>query len=283
MTASGTAVTARHLDTLQRSARSEQLVIGLDQDAAGQAAAARTVDRAVQRWPETRVVTVAEGYDPADWVASHDDPAAALPPYTDRAQQQPAASWLARQAVQTYFANSRPEHRTEVEGQLGAAHAAAVALANVERTEAIRAGLEVTGRLELVEASHMASMLADARAQQNAAQQQRGQPQRVQAAHAEVSSPPAQADPARDPSQQPQDVSSLAVRARAVREQAQRAAAADEQQQAGTARRRPDHTSQGQQAQQQRQAEVEEQRRREEQRRADEERQRQERDTGLER
>jgi DNA primase catalytic core len=282
VTASGTAVTARHLDTLQRTATSEQLVIGLDQDAAGQAAAARTVDRAVQRWRDTRVVTLPEGYDPADWVASHEQPEQALPPYTDRQQQQPAAGWLAEQAVATYFAGSRPEHRHEVEGQLEAARAAAAALAHVERSEAIQAGLDVAQQLELVEASHMASLLADARAQQHSAGGQREQGQRSQpAAGAALAAPETSGHEAGQQGRS-RELSSLAERARAVREHAaQRTAAAEvQQQQQGTGGRSPARPG-CEREDEQRAAEAEEQHRREQQR-ADEERQRQERERAAE-
>lgn len=282
VTASGTAVTARHLDTLQRTASSEQLVIGLDQDAAGQAAAARTVDRAVQRWSDTRVVTLPEGFDPADWVASHDQAREALPPYTDRQQQRPAARWLAEQAVETYFAGSRLEHQQEVEGQLGAARAAAAALAPVERTEAMRAGLQVAQRLELVETSHMASLLADARTQQEQAQYQSETQKSPQTPGIPGGRPTVQAETEHGPTppRQERDVASLANRARALREHAaNRAAATSSEQQADTAGQTSRPTARGDHRDEhQRQAEHDEQRRREEQRRADEQRHRQERE-----
>lgn len=305
VTASGTAVTDRHLDTLQRTTTGQQIVIGLDQDAAGQAAAARTVDRAVQRWPDTRMVTLSEGSDPADWVASHDQPAEALLPYTDRQQHQAAAAWMAHHAVDAYFAAARPEHQTEVEGQLGAARAAATALAHADRAEAIQASLDVAQRLDLVETSHMARMLAEARSQVDTAHPAASQKPQPQSA-APLPSPPSTSSPRAEPEHgtthqnQEHDMNTLAERARALREQAAHRAAATADQQPTSPNQSPaarDDQRPHARQHEQRRAEHDEQQRREQQRRAEEEQRRrehehqieqqrqaeQQRDTGLER
>lgn len=297
VTASGTAVTERHLDTLQRTSQAEQIVIGLDQDAAGQDAAGRTVERAVQRWSETRVVTLPEGYDPADWVASHDEPADALPPYTDPHQQRPAATWLAHHAIDRHFATALPEDQHHEAGQLAAAQAAATALAHADFAAAIQAGLDASQRLDQVEASQMTTLLAEARSQQaTPIPSSTGSSQKP--TRPDPSTAPARAEPEHSTANQEQerDMSTLTQRTRALREQAAHRAAARTDQQPNHSPAAPGH--QRDQHEHQRQAEYEEHRRREQQRRAEEERQRreherqieqqhlaaeQQRDTGLER
>ncbi len=202
VTASGTAITDRHLDTLARTAEADRLVVGLDQDEAGQAATASAVQRAVTRWPDTRVAALPDGNDPADWVAAHaDDPQQALAAYTDERQQEPAAEWLAHRAIDQHFA-ARPQQETEVEGRLAAANAATQAVAHVDLARASHVGLDVAQRLQ-IEPQHVATMLANAR---------------TTTAAADTSRPPNLSEEAADTPQR--DTDSLVARARALRQQA---------------------------------------------------------------
>lgn len=260
VSASGTAVTDRHLDTVQRHNRADELVIGLDQDAAGQTAAARTVDRAARRWPDTRVATLPEGYDPADYVAEqYQHPSLALAPYTERAQQRPAARWLAERAVDAYFAARPDQHRSEVEGQLGAARAAAQALAPVDLGQASQAAIQVAQRLEM-DPAHMAAMLGAARMVEQP--HDRDTPLRAQ------EQPSAETGPSRADHDVTgsSSVSNLAERARALRERTQETAAPP--QQSGQREQRPAERASRDNSREQREAE----RRRSEQERQEQER-----------
>ena len=115
LAASGTAVTETHLDAV-RAAGADRAVIALDGDAAGQAAAERTVHRAAGRFEQIRVVSLPHGADPNEWAKQHaGDPDAAVRPFLDIEQQRSAADFLGERAIETYFEKHVPQHREEVE------------------------------------------------------------------------------------------------------------------------------------------------------------------------
>ncbi len=163
VTTSGTAVTTQHLQVLRRATHGRGLVLGLDGDEAGQAAAARAAERALQLGMDTRVVILPDGHDPASWVQAHTHaPEQAATPYLDAHQQRPAVELLADRAVEDYFAEHPPQHRDEVEGRLAAARAAATAIRHVDLAQASATGIQLAERLS-VDPVHMAGMLAEAR------------------------------------------------------------------------------------------------------------------------
>jgi DNA primase catalytic core len=160
---SGTAVTDAQLGMLRGLAgQHTDLIVGLDSDEAGQAANERAVQHARAAGFTPRVAALPDGQDPAEWVTSHAEPDEALAPYTDPAQTVSAATFLAQRAVEGYFSEHPPEHRDEVEGQLGAARAAAAALADVELHEASAAAYTTARTLDM-DPLAMLDMLTTAR------------------------------------------------------------------------------------------------------------------------
>lgn len=147
---SGTAVTPHHLAAIHTAADSQRLVLGLDSDTTGQQAQAQAAELALDLPRTITAVTLPDGHDPASWVAAHNsDPASALRPYLDPDTQTPAAALVIDQRITNYFANHPPQHRQEVEGQLGALRAAAPVLARLDQQQATEQGLRVTNQLNL--------------------------------------------------------------------------------------------------------------------------------------
>lgn len=156
---SGTAVTAAHLDGI-RAAGAERVIIALDGDAAGQAAAERTVHRAVSRFDDVRVVGLPDGTDPNDWAQRHaSEPDAAARPFLDTEQQRSAADFLAERAIESYFSHHPDQHRAEIEGQVVAAETAARALREVPAAAAVATGARLAYDLG-VDPGHMAERIA---------------------------------------------------------------------------------------------------------------------------
>lgn len=160
----GTAVTPQHLLTVHDAASSRRLVLGLDGDAAGQAAVARAADMALDLPRTATVVALPDGHDPASWVAAHrEDPQAALHPYLDHEAQTPAATLVIEHRIEAYFADHPPQHREEVEGRIEALRAAAPVLARLDGDAATEQGLRTSQTLGL-DAATVAGAIGRARA-----------------------------------------------------------------------------------------------------------------------
>jgi DNA primase catalytic core len=166
---SGTSVTEHHVEAIHRATGGQRLVVALDGDEAGQAAAERATRKALPVLPDTRVVTLPDGHDPASWVDQHGaDRNAALAPFRDRAEQTAAPDFLAERAIDRYFSGRPEKHRDEVEGRIGAARAAIWAIREADLDTSIDTALRIAERFEL-DPTHVAQLQAEARA---AAQQE---------------------------------------------------------------------------------------------------------------